>query len=336
MRFASLVMVTLLAAPVAVAGSPTVSLSPFVVTCSVDDEIARTDRAAPERAALDLVKSLVDGDVASVTAALSPEARSVAGPADVDRSVRSVATMAPYTNLRIAHTYFIRVTGHDPIGSTICGKTLNDPGAVFLAVRAVPRQFHVEVTAHTRNNDWSAFVWLVPSTSGWQALAFDMSMSASAGRSAQDLMALAVEQERRGHDWNAMVLGAGAELLSRRGGNATPVWKHDLDSRFSALRTPEELAGPPPLTWALGGKTYSIKSLRVLGIAGNLNLQILRRTETWPGDQAVDAENHHLLQALVQAHPELQDSFAAIVVTAIKPDETGSFGTVYEFGKGAP
>lgn len=334
MRVAPTMLAATLFGVLANAGSAAPLVSPVAMTCLVDDEIAPSDRAAPDRVALDLVENFVRGDAASVNAALSPEARTVTPLSELETFARSAASMSPYTDLRVAHTYLIRVTGgRDPLSPMICGKTLKDPDAVFLTARAIPRQTYVEVVGHTKNNDWSSFVWLAPNGSSWQALAFSFNASATSGRSARDLRDLAIEQEGRGHDLNAAVLARAAEGLSARGPNATPVWRHDLDEQLSSFRIPPELSGPPPFTWKLAGETWRVGSVNLLGVGGDLNLQIDRLTDAWPGDNAIDAENHRLLDALVQAHPELKDSFAAILVRAIKPDGSGGWGTVYDWGR---
>src|SRR5689334_2560362 len=115
------------------------------MTCQVDKEIRAGSAAEPQRIALGLVKALLTGDQAAVDGALTPAAKAALGAGGVDRLVRAVAPEAPYSDIRLAHTYRIEVkSGADPLPPMICGKSLADPDAVMLTMRALPEQYHVE------------------------------------------------------------------------------------------------------------------------------------------------------------------------------------------------
>jgi hypothetical protein len=316
------------------AGAGSTSAQPAAMSCSVDKEVRASARAAPEKVALGLVTALLTGDAPTVFSLLAPEAQA-SMEADLDRRVQAVGAEAPYSDIRVAHTYLIEVkSGADPLPPMICGKSLTDPDAVMLAMRALPQQFHVEVTARSRNNLWSVFVFLAPQPAGWRVLSFEMHVAGISGRSSQDLRKLALEQTSRGHALNATLLMKAAISSADRGPNVKSIWKQDLESALKKLETPPELSGEPPYPWTFDGRTYLVGSLGVVGIGGNLDLMIYRFTEVWPGAAAVDAESRGMIEALIKAHPELKETFPAIVVRALKPDQTGGWATAYEFAKG--
>lgn len=306
-----------------------------VMSCQVDKEIKAASSAEPQRIALAAVTALLSGDQAGVDAALTPAAKAGLGEGGVDRLVRSVATQAPYTDIRLAHTYRIEVrNGTDPLPPMICGKSLADPDAVMLTMRALPEQYHVEVTARSRNNEWSVFVFLTPEGSAWKVQAFELHVAGISGRSSRELNKLALEQKGRGHDLSAFLLMKAAVSTADRGASARPVWKQELESALSALPAPPEMAGEAPYAWTFDGRTYRIGTLGVVGIGPNLVLMIYRFADTWSGNAAADTESRAMIEALVKAHPELKESFPAIVVRALKPDQSGGWATAYEFAKG--
>ena len=308
---------------------------PQAMTCRVDKEVRAAERAEPQQAALGVVTALLTGDAASVDKALTPEAKAALGAGGLERLVRSVAGEAPYSDIRVAHAYLIEVqSGDDPLPLMTCGKSLTDPDAVLLAMRALPQQFHIEVTAKSRNNEWSVFVFLAPEQSAWRVLSLEMHVAGLSGRSSQDLNRLALEQKGRGHALNANLLMKAALAAADRGPNVRTIWKQDLQNALKTQGAPPELSGEAPYSWTLDGRTTRIASLGVIGIGGDLDLLIYRLADEWSGNAAADADSRALIESLVKAHPELRESFPAIIVRALKPDQSGGWATAFEFAKG--
>ena len=325
----------ILAACLAGATGASAQPQPQAMSCRVDNEISSTVRAEPQQVALGLVTALLAGDAAGVDKALTPEARAALGEGGLERQVRSVAAEAPYSDIRVAHTYLIEVkSGEEPFPPIVCGKSLTDPDTVMLAMRARPQQVHVEVTARSRNNEWSVFVFLAPEQSAWRVLSFEMHVAGISGRSSQDLNRLAIEQKGRGHGLNATLLMKAALAATDRGPNARTIWRLDLQNALKALATPPELSGEAPYPWTFDGRTYRIGTLGVIGLGGDLDLLIYRLADEWSGNTAADADSRVLIEALVKAHPELRESFPAIIVRALKPDQSGGWATTFQFAKG--
>jgi hypothetical protein len=323
-----------LVAGLAAAGGASAQVRP-AVACHADKDIRAADRAAPEKVALGLVNALLTGDEPSVDAVLTQEARDALGPDGLDRMVQSIGGEAPYSDIRVAHSYLLEVSSGDgPLPPSICGKSPTDPDAVLLATRALPRQAHIEVTAKSRNNEWSVFVFLAPSPTEWRVLGFEMHLAGISGRSSTELQRLALEQKARGHGLNATLLMKAAASAADRGANAKPVWKLSLDAALKGLETPPEMSGEAPYLWSLDDRSYSIASLGVVGVGGNLVLMVYRLTDAWPGVAAVDADSRALIGSLTKAHPELKESFPAIIVRTLKPDRSGGWATGFEFAKG--
>jgi hypothetical protein len=312
------------------------SASVYAASCRVDGEIPNAERATADTAALSLVQNLLAGNSTAAFAQMTQPAQAATTASGLSSIEQYLKIGVPYQDVRVAHTYLIGITrvGSGAVPPLHCGKSLNDPEAVILSVAPVPLQFDVEVTAHSRNNDWSAFVTLVPDKSGWKAASFHIAPSAMSGRSARDLGQLARAQLAKGHKLSAGLLYRAAQGLADRGPNAAPVWKQDLNREAAASALPAELQGGPPFRWRMGDQIFDVANASIIGIGGAFSLMIERRTTSWPDNATADRDARSLTTAIVKAHPELSDVFAGVIVRFYKPDGSGGFGTVYEFGKG--
>ncbi len=307
----------------------------YVSLCKVDAEISDADRKPVEAAALAVAQAMLKGDGDAVFRGMTKAAQSSAKPTDLAQYASFAARSGPYQAVQVAHTYQIDVKGgRDPLPKMICGRSLTDPDAVALSMAAIPRQFHVEIKAHTINNDWSMFLWLVPEQGELKVLALNLNASAISGRTAPDLHKLAVAQSARGHAVNAALLYRAAEGVAGRGPNAAPMWKRDLDRDASGLRLPPEFRTGSAGGWRFEGEAFGANDVGVLGVGGDLDIMIVRHPHPWTDTASIDVDNRAFVTGLLRSHPELADGFGAIVVRAMKPDGSGGFGTVYVFGKG--
>jgi hypothetical protein len=314
---------------------PSLNASAYRIYCRVDDEIPQADRSQGEKAALDLAQNALSGNADQVYALMAKEAQTKIGPENIAKLTGIIKATGPFQNVHVAHSYFIEVTGGgDKLPPSDCYKNSDGPERATIAVRPVPRQFHVEVVAHTINNDWSIFVWLAPENDALKVLSFNFATAAISGHDAQDLMRLAREQNAKGHTYSAAFLLQAAGSVSSRGPNAMPFWKSELDKEVKAFVPPKEFTGKPPYQWHVGDQTFELLSGGVIGVGGNLDLVFDRKLASWSDNAATDADNKTFVTAIVKAYPEFSESFRAIIAKAEKPDGTGGFTTVYEFEKG--
>ncbi len=303
--------------------------------CKADSEILAVDRSSVDAIAIGVSQAVFKGDGDAAFRAMSEAAQASTKASDLAQYARIVERSGPYQDIRVAHTYQIDVKGgRDPLPPTICGHSLTDPEAVALSMEAIPRQFHVEIRAHTINNDWTMFVWLIPEKGALKVLSLNLNASAISGRNGPELHKLAVTQAARGHRVNAVLLYQAAEGVSGRGPNATPIWKRDLDKDANGLALPPEFTAGSSGGWRFGGETFHTNDVGVLGVGGSLSLIFVRHPASWSDVKTTDAGNRAFVTGLLKSHPEFSDGFQAIVVRAMKPDGSGGLGTVYEFGKG--
>jgi len=311
------------------------SVAAYAATCLVDQEISATDQAAADSAAINLAQNFMGGNSDQLRAEMSKDGQSDQTAADIAKIVQAVEAMGPFENIHVLHTYLIQVTGGaNPMPPMVCGKSLIDPDRVEFRMLPIPKQFYVEITGHTINNDWSLFVWLIPEGGALKAQSFSLNPSAISGRSSQDLTKLASYQNSQGNSLNAVLLYKAAVSVSECGPNAEPFSKQELDKSLAAFSVPQEVAGKPPYVWHLGDQNFEIQNLGVIGVQGELGVVLDRRLDAWPSDDVAEQNNRDFVVSVMKAYPQLAQSFSFIVAKAFKPNESGGFSTVYVFGKG--
>jgi hypothetical protein len=322
----------LLAAPPAMASSQ-LHIGAWKADCSMDGELPAATRDRAEAAALGLFRSVVAGDTAGAHGALSSEAQSAIPRDTFDQTVQSAHQLGPFDAGVVQHVYLIGASGPEPLPKMGCGKSARDPDHVELSMHALPQQVHVQISAHSSGADWSVFVWLVPQGDSWKAVSIDFALSSLGGRSSRDLQRLAEEQSGRGHPVNAALLYKAAQGVSDRGPNAVFDWKKALDQEFQSFTKPVEFEGEGPYAWALGAKTYPIEAAYLTVSPPGLAVVLNRRFDRWPGEAAADLDNKEFGDALLKLHPELYDGFTAVVVNAIKADDTVGLTSTFRLGK---
>jgi hypothetical protein len=333
----AVIAMTLVLSPVAQGQLlPSLNLSAYKSLCRVDEEIPQADRAEAEKLALELAQNLTGGSPDQIYALMSKEAQSTISQENIMKLASVVKATGPFQNIHVAHSYFIEIAGggEGKLPPMACSKTSDSPERVTVSMRALPRQFHIEVAAHTVNNDWAMFFWLVPEGDSLKALAFSFNTSAISGRTSEDFLRLAHEQNALGHTYNTAFLLQAAEELSSRGPNAMPFWKPELDKQAKAIAPPKDFTGKPPFLWHVGDQIFNLQGGGVMGVGGNLELIFDRRLENWIDNASADADNRAFVDAIVKAYPEFNGSFQGIVARAHKPDGTGGYTTVFTFGKG--
>jgi len=310
------------------------SASAFFARCKVDDEIAAADRHAAETTALALARATIAGDEVAILGDMTPAAQ-IATPPDKLRSLLSyVASFAPYRDLHVERTFSINV---EKVGGVVprihCGKSASDPEAMWLSVMPSGHQIDVAISTQSRNNGWSFFVVLERDDDAWKAASFHIDGASAAGHSSRDFQKLAEAQAAKGHRINAALLYEAAIGVAERGPNAVPVWHAALVKEAAGFVLPKELARTTPLTWTAADPALGRATVALTAVAPNLALIFERHPQAWSNDAAADRDSQAFATSVI-SHAELSEVFSAVIVRAMRPDGSGGFGTVYEFGKG--
>ena len=302
--------------------------------CLTDDEVPAEDRASAGNAALAIAKAIMAGDSATAYAGMTAETRAGLPAEKNAQFVQMVQRMLDGATVpTVSHVYLADTAGSGPDARAICGLISGDRW-VSLEVKPGLRQAHVVVTAQTRNNTWEFSVWLLPEAGGWRAQYVNVNASAIVGHSVDDLLAMARRARDGGHVFNAAILYGATQQLMNRGPAFQLGVVQTVNDDLAHFTLPPELQGQPPFVWTMGSKSYTVSQAGAMGIAGQIGLAFALPQTSWADDAQIDARNHEFLDAFRAAHPDYAESFSFLVARAMKPDNSGGFGTVYDNKKG--
>jgi len=302
--------------------------------CQSGDEIEASVRSALGDRAMAFTRAILNRKSAEAYSMMSDQVRAASPEekfaAEIGAAVQGAGRLQ---GLRIGQTYYVMSGGAGPDGHTMCGLVADDK-RVWVAVKPGLDQGHVVIYAKARNNDWAFTFWLLPKGKDWQIQFFHLNPATMVGLSPDQLLQQARQERDSGHMFNAAMLYAGVRGVSDYGpafqlGIVQPL-QRDLDK----LQVPPELSGPPPFDWKMGGKDYSVSKVTIVGVDGKLGLIFLLPQKSWSGEDGAAKFNRAFLAAFIAAHPDYGRSFSFLVARALKPDNSGGFGTVYENGKG--
>ena len=301
-------------------------------SCVADGEIALEKRSALDERAVAFTQAVLNQNVSQAYAMMTKEAQASVPEGRFGPGVVAlVRSSGPFEAPRITHTYFVRSTGSGPAARMICGAN-NE--WVSVEIKPGQDQGHVVVSAKTRNNDWAFTVWLLPDESDWRVQYFHMAPSTVVGLTPEMLLQRAGKERDSGHMFNAVMLYSGVHEITDFGPAFQLGIAQTLRDDFEKLKFPPELSGRPPFVWKLGSATYTVAQAGVIGVAQKLGLIFMLPQKSWAGNSEADKTNRAFLSAFMAAHPDYSRSFSFLVARALKPDNSGGFGTVYENGKG--
>ncbi|MDX2169154.1 MAG: hypothetical protein SF182_18945 [Deltaproteobacteria bacterium] len=302
--------------------------------CQVDGDIAPATRAALQDRALSFVRAALGALPQTAYAMMAPEAQKRTTAQMFGARVRELSTSGPFDNLRTAHAYLI--SGVAP-GSTqpraLCG-SLADGNWVSVALQPGSEQAYVVVSGDTRNNQWAFTLWLVPDGDEWRVLNFHAGISAIAGRTPEDLLALVRREREAGRAFNAAIALAAARDLTNRGPTFQLGISQALQAEADQLTVPAELRGTPPFTWTMKGRSFTVAGAGMIGVGKEIGILFVLPHKTWTNDQEAAAANRAFIEAFRAAHPDYARAFDFLVARAMKPDNSPGPTTRYDNGKG--
>lgn len=308
--------------------SGAISLGVQAGVCRHDDEIDSSLRSNVEAAAKVFLANIAMNDAKAAYAQLSQDVRKEVS---LDGFVGIVGNLA---KLELANAKLQSIYAPTTVGSTssaIC-RVSGPDGMVSVAALPHVTQLHLLYAVKTQNNDWAVTLWLVQNGTEWEVRSFFANVSSIAGHFARDLMRLAKEQDAKGHPFNAHMLLFGASGTTNRGRDLSLGIAHEALSALRAHEPPPDLKGVPPFKWRLDGKVYSVESVQIMGVGGQLALVFMHRDEEWDDSNEEDAErrNRAFLDNFVHAHPEYKEVFGFLVARIGRPSGNKLWGTVLD------
>lgn len=291
-------------------------------SCAVDDAVDSATRKALDQAAIDFVNAASGSNPISAYGMLAADTKGAITPDKFLAALRpSLEAVAPFSDIHVTHTYFVRAPTSGGNQRVICGNLDQPDHWVAVTAKPVAQQAHLIVDAAAKNGHWAFVLWLVPE-GGWKIEGFNFTATGMAGKSLAEIVAMARAQHDQHHDFNALLLYGAAERLATRGNELQLGIEPDIQSQMAKLPIPAFLQGKPPLAWKIGDDTYKIDNIGAAGVGDKIYLAITQELTPWHSDADADTRNRTLIRDFVKAIPEYAASFAGLILIA--RDDTGS------------
>ncbi len=317
-----------------IAFNPWVHFGPVVSTCAEDNEIDSSTRGAVDAEAMKFLGTLTGPNSSAAYAELSAAGRAAVPRDRFGNAARQVTAEATTGPPAVSRTFLVQgVYPAKVLTAVLCG--INHGSAETVAAEEAPTEAHVLLTQLIGNAERTFDVWLVTEDGRWKVNGFTVHLSRIAGWDGKALWEQAKQQRAREHMFNAAELyGAASETLNGGWYYQSPDW-NDFQKDFGTFTQPPEFQGNWPRKWVLGGRTYPINGVTFMGIGkGQVLLLLVQPSQVWNGDADADRRNRQTLEAFIAAFPEWPETFEAVSVRSMKPDNSTGWGTVYERGKG--
>lgn len=301
--------------------------------CRVDDEIDTADRAAVEKTAIEYAQAALSLNTDRAYAMMTSEGQRTTTPQNFSAGMQGLVRNAgAFGAIEREHTYFLNTAGTGSDSRAQCATP--DGKQVVLEVRGGLKQAHVILLSTTRNNRWEIDVWLLQQGGAWRVRYFHVGIVSMAGHSPEEMLRLARSERAAGHAFNATMLYIGAKALVDRGTAYRVALADDVFKDMQEFKASREFDGRPPFTWTMNGTAYRVGFVTILGIDGKLGLIFDLPLAAWSGEADAGRTNHAFLDAFMATHKDYSRVFGFLLARAQKPDGSGSYGTVYEEGKG--
>lgn len=303
----------------------------FASGCKTDDEIAADQRQVIDAAAMAYVHLLLAGNADETFRSMTAFVRADTTYQKEMQSVTDAVRGAIFSNLKIDHTYLVEPVGSGHDVYSACGDSANH---VTVGTKFGWTQAHVQISAKSGGNDWGFTLWLMREDSGWHVQYFHLGAITIVGRGPEELLAMAREQDRRGHAFNATMLYAGADFVANRGTSLGLAIRRTLNEEMTKFKEPPEFDGGPPFTWTLDGTAYKIEKVTISGEAGQMGLVFTLSPAAWKDEAEAEKRNHAFLDAFRAVHPEFAEIFEFLNARAQSATGTEVHSTIYDTKNG--
>ncbi len=290
-------------------------------SCIADDAIDSGTRKALDQAAIDFVNTVSGANPIGAYAMLAADTKGAITPDKFLAALRpSLEPVAPFTDVHVAHAYFLHAAPGGASQRVICGNIDQPENWVAVTAKPIPDQAHLVVDAEAKHEHWAFVLWLVPEN-GWRIEGFNFTATGMGGKSLAEILAMARAQQAQNHQFNAVLLYGAAARLASRGNDFQLGIETNIQEQLAKLPVPAFLQGKPPLTWKIGDETYKIDNIGAAGVGDKIYIAITQELTPWHSDFEADTRNRTLLRDFVKAVPEYAASFSGLILMA--RDETG-------------
>lgn len=304
-------------------------LQPFVTTCKADEEISAKNREAIGEVVLKFVQDAIGSSPSAAYALFTQDAKTTVPEESFVNSFQGgIKPMGPFRDLRVVHTYIARVTGGTQSQRVVCGNLSSLSTWVSVNVKPGPAEAYAVIEGKTVNNTVAFILWLITQDDKWRVQYVQYAITSMVGKSSEDLQKMAVAENERHHNLNAFLLYATALQLSDRGPFFQLGVRPEIEQALQAVQRPTILQGQAPFVWNFEKSTFKVLNVGLIGVGGQVYLEIDHEIEPWKADGEADQINRELIARFAKVYPEYREAFAGLVVRAHERGGNRGYGTV--------
>jgi len=307
--------------------------SSFYYNCHDASEIDAKTMAAITSASLEFSRAAFDGESAKAFDEFAQEAKKNTSRDQLAAILQGIRSVGPYEDLRVERVMTITGYGHtdQPTSIADCAKDRSlTENNVRVATSNVREQAYALVSAKGSQESWIATLWLIPNSGKWQVQSVQITRGTVAGKIANELVAMAREENQRGHFLNAGILYATARTVASHG----PIYHIGLEDAIQQeaqqILPPQEFRGNSPHDLPGIGGPFSVTPISPAAVSGKLYIAISQEVPPWKDSREVEQKNRSLIKLFAARFPEYSSVFGGLVVEATERGGTKGWRTVLD------
>ena len=299
-------------------------------TCTTQAEMQKAERNALVAASRQLSRRVAANDTQALQADIAPQA--AADATGILHAISDVAATVTNATFTVDNLYLLDATNVKPEETPVrfyCG-VFNHPGRVVLTFGVLPQARYALALIHATgvSNPQQIAVIFAEAKGKWKLAGFSFRPLTISGHDSVWYWKQARAYAEKNEKWNAYFYDETARYLAAPADYLSSANLDKLMQEQTSVQ-PAGLPGAQPMQLPAKGQSFAITKIETSGDLGGLDLVIHYNAADNVKDAnnltAVRRQNIAVMQAMLQAHPELKDAFHGLWVYAVIPGQT-SFG----------
>jgi hypothetical protein len=293
----------------------------FAVSCTTQAQMTEAERTALVQSAHNLASAVQSGNASAVQASTIAKVKAQFDP--IANTIEQTAPLLTGATITIDALYGLdasdlKTAAEDTV--FYCG-VANSPVHVDVTIPQLPQGQYALVLVHaTGVKQPQQMAFLLQKNGDWQLAGLFVKPLLVAGHDSVWYWTKARAFNQKNQKWNAYFYYTTAAYLAAPADFMTSANLDKLDQEAEGAK-PEGVPGAQPMVITSGNNTFPVSQMHTDGSLGGLDLVLRYSTADTADPVATRARNVELMKAMLQAHPELRDSFHGLWVFAEAPSQ---------------
>jgi hypothetical protein len=293
----------------------------FAVSCTTQAQMTEAERTALVQSAHNLASAVQSGNASAVQASTIAKVKAQFDP--IANTIEQTAPLLTGATITIDALYGLdasdlKTAAEDTV--FYCG-VANSPVHVDVTIPQLPQGQYALVLVHaTGVKQPQQMAFLLQKNGDWQLAGLFVKPLLVAGHDSVWYWTKARAFNQKNQKWNAYFYYTTAAYLAAPADFMTSANLDKLNQEAEGAK-PEGVPGAQPMVITSGNNTFPVSQMHTDGSLGGLDLVLRYSTADTADPVATRARNVELMKAMLQAHPELRDSFHGLWVFAEAPSQ---------------